>query len=119
MTCCGEALRVLAGVFVLGGVWAAIRGVRLVRRALRRTDDPASSLWLVRGIRGVVVAVALAALAAGILGAQRWLLVFGAVFLAEELYETGVVVLVLRADRERSADPEGPSHLRGEPVSVP
>jgi len=93
--------------------------VRLVRRALRRTDDPASSLWLVRGIRGVVVAVALAALAGGILGAQRWRLVFGTVFLAEELYETGVVALVLRADRKRSADPEGTSDLRVEPVSVP
>jgi NhaP-type Na+/H+ or K+/H+ antiporter len=28
--------------------------------------------------------------------AQTWLLVFGGVFLAEELYETGVVALVLR-----------------------
>ena len=36
------------------------------------------------------------ALAAGLLLEQMWLLVFGAVFLAEELYETGVLVLVLR-----------------------
>ena len=34
--------------------------------------------------------------AAGLLLEQTWLLVFGAVFLAEELYETGVLVLVLR-----------------------
>ena len=34
--------------------------------------------------------------AAGLLREQTWLLVFGAVFLAEELYETGVLVLVLR-----------------------
>ena len=33
---------------------------------------------------------------AGLLLEQTWLLVLGAVFLAEELYETGVLVLVLR-----------------------
>ena len=37
-----------------------------------------------------------AALAAGHVLDQTWLLVFGAVFLLEELYETGVVALVLR-----------------------
>jgi hypothetical protein len=39
--------------------------------------------------------VAAWALAAGLLLEQTWLLVFGAVFLAEELYETGVLLLVL------------------------
>ncbi len=62
---------------------------------MRRADDPASSLRAVRGIRGVVIGVAAWALAAGLLLAQVWLLVFGAVFLAEELYETGVLLLVL------------------------
>jgi len=62
---------------------------------VRRADDPASSLRAVRGIRGVVIGVAAWALAAGLLLAQVWLLVFGAVFLAEELYETGVLLLVL------------------------
>jgi hypothetical protein len=45
----------------------------------------------------VVVGVAAWALAGGLLFGQTWLLVFGAVFLAEELYETGVVALILRA----------------------
>ncbi len=36
-------------------------------------------------------------LAAGVLYANKWLLIFGAIFLAEELYETGVVILALRA----------------------
>ena len=44
----------------------------------------------------MIVPIAAAALAGGILFAQTWLLVFGGVFLAEELYETGVVALILR-----------------------
>ena len=55
-----------------------------------------ASLRAVRGIRSLVIGVAAWALAAGLLLEQTWLLVFGAVFLAEELYETGVLVLVLR-----------------------
>jgi len=38
-----------------------------------------------------------------LLYAQMWLLVFGVIFLAEELYETGVIALVLRAGRRRNA----------------
>jgi hypothetical protein len=33
---------------------------------------------------------------------QDWLLVFGAVFLAEELYETGVIALILRSSLRHS-----------------
>ena len=86
----------VAGMLALGGVAAALHGARLATRAVRESDDAASSLWLIRGIRGLVVAIAAWALAAGLLFAQTWLLVFGAVFLAEELYETGVVIAVLR-----------------------
>jgi hypothetical protein len=88
----------LAVLVALGGVWAGARGVGLVARALRDADQPGASLTLIRGLRGIAVSVATAALAAGMLFDQRWLLVFGAIFLAEELYETGVVALVLRAD---------------------
>jgi hypothetical protein len=88
------AVAVLAA---LAGAWAGGRGVGLLRRGLRSADDPRAPLWVIRGIRGIVVAVSAAALAGGILFEQTWLLVFGAIFLAEELYETGVVALVLRA----------------------
>ena len=86
----------VAAILVLGGVAAAVHGARLATRAVRDGDNTASSLWLIRGIRGLVIAVTVWALAAGLLLAQTWLLVFGAVFLAEELYETGVVIVVLR-----------------------
>ena len=86
----------LACLLAVGGVFAAYGGVRLVVGALRDADDAASSLRLVRGLRGIVVAVGAEAVACGILFAQLWLLVFGVVFLAEELYETGVLTLILR-----------------------
>jgi len=87
---------VVAAVLALGGACAIAHGVRLMVRALRRADEASSSLTLIRGIRGLVVGVAAWALAGGMLFAQTWLLVFGGVFLAEELYETGVVALILR-----------------------
>ena len=91
-------LYVVAGLAALAAAWAGARGVRLLAHALRDADDPRAPLELIRGIRGIVVAVAVDALAAGVLFGQTGLLVFGAIFLAEELYETAVVALVLRAD---------------------
>jgi hypothetical protein len=85
----------VVAALAIGGGWTAGHGARLLVCAVRRADDPASSLRAVRGIRGVVIGVAAWALAAGLLLEQMWLLVFGAVFLAEELYETGVLLLVL------------------------
>jgi hypothetical protein len=94
-------LEALAIVLVVGGGWGLARGVRLLAHGLRHADDESSSLRVIRGIRGVVVGVGLAAVAGGLALEQTWLLVFGAIFLAEELYETGVVVLVLRAQSRR------------------
>jgi hypothetical protein len=92
-------LVVLVAALAFGAGYAAWRGIDRIVWALRHGDDPSASLALVRGIRGGVLAVAFVGLAGGILFAQPWLRVFGAVVLAEELYETGVVALVLRLDR--------------------
>jgi uncharacterized membrane protein HdeD (DUF308 family) len=105
----------LAVLVALVGTAALCRGVALFLRALRRTDDPDSSLWLIRGIRGIVVAVSAASLVAGLLVASTGLLVFGAVFLGEELYETGVVALVLRGARSDAAADTGSDVLRAIP----
>ena len=95
-------LETLAILLAIGGGWTLVRGGRLLALGLREADDEASSLRVIRGIRGVVVAVGLGALAGGVLFAQTWLLVFGAIFLAEELYETGVVALRRAASAPRS-----------------
>jgi hypothetical protein len=97
----GELRHVLAALLALGGGWAGVRGIRLLLRALRHPGEDSASFWLIRGIRGMAVAVGAGALAVGVLYGQLWLIVFGAIFLAEELYETGVVALILRAGRRQ------------------
>jgi hypothetical protein len=89
-------ITLVALVGALAGLWAGARGIVLLTRGLAHADDERSSLDVIRGIRGIAVAVGAVALAAGIVLAQTWLLAFGLVFLLEELYETGVVILVLR-----------------------
>ena len=88
---------VLAIGLVLAGIAAGGHGVRLLARGWRRAGEDAGSLWIARGLRGVVVGVGAVSLASGIVFDQRGLLAFGAVFLAEELYETAVLILVVRA----------------------
>jgi hypothetical protein len=87
-------LAALLWLLAAGALW---QGVRRVSKGLREVDHPASALQVVRGIRGVTVAVSAAALGGGMLFASTGLLVFGVIFLGEELYETGVVLLALRA----------------------
>jgi hypothetical protein len=90
---------VAAALLILGAFWMGARGLGLLGRGWRHADDDEAPLSIARGLRGVVVAVGFVCLAAGLLSGQLWLLVFGGIFLAEELYETGVLILVLRADR--------------------
>lgn len=82
------------GILLLGGaVGLGLHGVRRMRRGLREAD----SLSLVRGIRGLVTAIAVIVFALALVTGECGLLVFAVVFLAEELYETGVLLLIIRA----------------------
>lgn len=92
-----HGLLVLAALAVLGGAWAGARGVRLLARGLTHGEHPSAPLWVVRGLRGIIVAICMAALAVGTVLGQVWLVVFGGLWLAEEIYETGVLALILRA----------------------
>lgn len=69
-------------------------------RGLKNLDHPSQTLWVVRGIRGFIVALALISLAGGIYFDKTWPLLFGLVFLGEELLETGIMVLVLRRNEK-------------------
>ena len=87
-------LATLLWLLSAGALW---QGMRHLATGLRAIDHPASSLRVVRGLRGVIVAVSLAALGGSMLCTSTGLLVFGLIFLGEELYETGVLLLALRA----------------------
>ena len=91
--------------------YAARAGVRRLRHGLREAD----SLAVVRGIRALVTAVAAAVAGVALLSGERGLLAFSAVFLTEELYETGVLALILRYPAERTSRSRPASMSSGEP----
>ena len=90
-------IALLIVAFFLTALGAGWRGARLLAQGIREADRPSGPLDVVRGFRGLTVAVGLTAVSAGLLGAHTWLMAFGAIFLAEELYETGLLLLILRA----------------------
>ncbi|MDA1000379.1 MAG: hypothetical protein O2807_07675 [bacterium] len=98
-----------AALFLIAGAVSAWRGVRLFLKGFRAGGDPSRVLWLVRGIRGVIVALAMAVGALGVWLHSKWLLIFGIIFLLEEIYETGVVILALRAGKN-AAHASPPPH---------
>ena len=98
----GPLLIPLLAAGVIGAAWAGARGARLLARGLRGGEDPSAPLWVIRGFRGIIVAICLLALAVGTLFDIRWLVVVAALWLAEEIYETGVLALILRSGPHRS-----------------
>jgi hypothetical protein len=90
---------VFAAVLALAGAWAFVSGTQLLRSGVGGADHPSAPLRLVRGIRGIVVGLGAGAIASGILFGHTGFVVLGAVFLAEELYETGILILILRGDQ--------------------
>jgi hypothetical protein len=103
-----HAVVILAVLAALGGVWAGARGVRLFARGLRSGDDSRGALWVIRGLRGMIVWACLTSLALGAFLEQVWLLVFGGLWLLEEIYETGVLALILRAGEAGEFRQPGP-----------
>jgi len=83
----------VAALLIVVAMFAGGRGARALARGLRE----AKPLDVVRGIRGVVVALVTVTGAAGVILATPGLIVLGLVFLAEELYETGVLALIIRS----------------------
>jgi hypothetical protein len=87
---------VLAVLLVAVSVWATALCVRRLRTAYRLAGEYACAVWLVRGIRCLIIALTAAAWAAGCYWRQHWLLIVGLVILAQELYEGFVLSAALR-----------------------
>ena len=96
----------LATLLAMLAMCVGWRGTKLFLKGFREPRHPNSSMWLVRGIRAEIVALALAFFVGGLLYA-KWLMIFGAIFLAEELYETGFVLLILRWSQRTSTRATG------------
>jgi hypothetical protein len=97
----------IAIALVVFGAWAGARGARMVSDGLAG----ASALELIRGIRFAIFALVAGFIAVGVLSGRTGFITFGAIILAEELYETGVLALFVRLGEREAADvvPGAPS----------
>lgn len=90
---------IVAIVFVLLAVVLTVRGIRHSARSFRSPGHEKQSQWMIRGIRDHILAIGLMCFAVGL---WRWSapwLLFGLVFLAEEIVETGIMLIALRRRR--------------------
>jgi hypothetical protein len=94
----GWDLVLLDAVAVAG----AVLGWRAVRHFTRVWRDPGhdeSGLWLLRGIRGFILAVACGIVALGVALGSRQVVLVGVVIAAEEIYETAMALAVVEYGR--------------------
>jgi len=97
---CSPLNEIVAGLLLLVSVLSVAHGTRRLMRGLRH----ARPLDVIHGIRGL----AAVAFAGGVLLAQTGLIVLGAVFLGEELYETALVAAIIRAGEHDERPARGP-----------
>jgi hypothetical protein len=93
---------IAAAVLCLVAAGSAVAATRVMCESLRL----GRSLALVRGIRLLILALVAALGALGLATGRPGFIVIGALILAEELYETGVLALVIRRG---DAPPAGPA----------
>ena len=80
-------------VFAVGSLRFSI--IRFIS-AYNTRGEYASSLWLVRGIRFLLIGLTAAAWAAGFYWEQPWLLMIGLVIICQELFEGVILGIALR-----------------------
>ncbi len=94
----------VAAGLVIFGAWAGARGARRVSDGLAS----GAALELVRGLRLAILAIVAGFFAVGLVSARSGFVTFGALILAEELYETGLLALLCRlGEREAGAGAAG------------
>lgn len=67
-----------------------------LRRALADQEHPEAPERLLAALRRLIVGTALGVVSAGVFSGQTWLLIFGFVFLAEEIVECSVHLGIAR-----------------------
>ena len=92
----------LTPLLAAGALFSIWRGQRILRRGMGNPEHPSQTLWVVRGIRGLIVGAGLASWAFGVFWASKGFLIFGAIFLGEELLETGIMIWALRRGEKAS-----------------
>ena len=77
-------------------VWCAWHGLPLMARVFRAPAHPDAPVWFMRGGRSLIVAAGLTLLSGGLWWWSTAAMGLAAVFLAEEIYETGMALMILR-----------------------
>ena len=98
---------VLAVICVPVAVWFEIRSWRLCSRSLKNPGHEEQSRWLIRGIRDGILAIGFACFAVGLWRFSAPWLLFGAVFLAEEIFETSIMLLAFAGRKRSRPTPRG------------
>ena len=92
---------ILAVICILLAAFAFRRGAKLFARGLKNPEHPLQTLWVVRGFRNGIIGLSLIAFAGGVYFHKSWPLIVGAIFLGEELLETGIMIFVLKRQEKR------------------
>jgi hypothetical protein len=82
----------VVGLLVLAALLLGARAARMIAGALRH----ARALDLIRGIRVGILAFVAGCFGLGVHSGRSGFIVLGALVLGEELYETGVLALIIR-----------------------
>lgn len=91
----------IAVVFAAAAIPVYVAGTIRFRRGIKNPGHASQTRWVVEGFRGWIVALSFIAFAAGSYTHTTWPLIVGAIFLGEELVETGIMMLVLRKQEHR------------------
>ena len=93
---------VLIAVLLIASIIFGFLGLRTLIKVFKNMEDEHAPESFYRGGRGVISAVALIFIAAGLHFDSNSILVFGLVFLAEELYETIMAESIMRWGRKQN-----------------
>lgn len=115
------------GWFVALGVvlflWGLLRAAKVHQIAGGKTKDLKQILCLTQGLRITLMGLCLVGCAMGAMFGKRWLLIAAIVVALEELYETTLVIQILRHFRQREEAEEqaqaplaSPLHPPGTPL---
>jgi hypothetical protein len=108
--------QIAVAVLLLVAMAAGAYSARLIASALGR----ARALDLIRGIRVAVIALVSSLTALGISSSESGFVVLGALILGEELYETGVLALIIRlGDRDSPGRHTMTAGAAGTPTARP
>ncbi len=93
---------ILAVACVPIALWLDVRSWRLCARALKSPGHDDQSRWLIQGIRSGILAIGFVCFAVGLWRFSAPWLLFGVVFLAEEIFETSIMLLAFPRRGSRS-----------------